>query len=118
MALHGTGRTRQPLREMQHNPQRSHVDGLTGVGLSSRLKTGQGPGAPAAFVPTVRPRGRRLPLYAPLPEYSLTLIQSHKDLLFHCLVQHRPCSMGWVTTSIQPFDGQRVVHCTHSNLLL
>lgn len=39
--LHGSGRVRQPLRELQHNP-RANTEGFTGVGLSSHLKTSQG----------------------------------------------------------------------------
>lgn len=39
--LHGSGRVRQPLRELQHNP-RANTESFTGVGLSSHLKTSQG----------------------------------------------------------------------------
>ncbi|KAG8167496.1 hypothetical protein KVR01_003185 [Diaporthe batatas] len=39
--LHGSGRARQPLRELQHNP-RANTESFTGVGLSSHLKTSQG----------------------------------------------------------------------------
>lgn len=105
VALQGSRRPRQPLREMQHNPQPSHIDNFTtGVGLSSRLKTGQGFGAPAAFVPTVRPRGRRLPVPAQLPECLLMILQSRDGLVFHCLAQHRPCSTAWEITTMQQLE--------------
>lgn len=58
--LHGSGRVRQPLRELQHNP-RANTEGFTGVGLSSHLKTSQGlVGSLAAG--TRPPRGKRLPM--------------------------------------------------------
>lgn len=58
-SLRGEGRMRQPLSEMYHN-QRPTVDNFARGGLSSHLKTGQRPGmTAAAFVPTVRPKGKR-----------------------------------------------------------
>lgn len=58
--LHGSGRVRQPLRELQHNP-RANTESFTGVGLSSHLKTSQGlVGSLAAA--TRPPRGKRLPM--------------------------------------------------------
>lgn len=60
MALSGNGRLRQPLREVRHS-QRSHFDNFSGVGLSSRLKTGQPPGASASFVSSATPQGKLHP---------------------------------------------------------
>lgn len=53
--LHGSGRVRQPLRELQHNP-RANTESFTGVGLSSHLKTSQG--LVGSLAPPVRPRGK------------------------------------------------------------
>lgn len=55
--LHGSGRVRQPLRELQHNP-RANTESFTGVGLSSHLKTSQG--LVGSLAAPVRPRGRTL----------------------------------------------------------
>ena len=52
--LHGSGRLRQPPREVQHN-QRAGTDSFMGAGLSSRLKASQAPGPNGTFVPA--PRG-------------------------------------------------------------
>ena len=57
--LHGSGRARQPLRELQHNP-RANTETFTGVGLSSHLKTSQG--LVGSLAPPVRPRGKPLPI--------------------------------------------------------
>lgn len=56
--LHGSGRLRQPLRELQHNP-RANTESFTGAGLSSHLKTSQG--LVGSLAPPVRPRGKLLP---------------------------------------------------------
>ncbi|CAN8102804.1 unnamed protein product [Discula destructiva] len=61
--LCGEGRMRQPLNEMQPNQRPgSGVDHFARAGLSSHLKTSQGPGMTAtAFVPTLRPRVAQRP---------------------------------------------------------
>lgn len=61
VSLHGSGRVRQPSREIHHN-QRTSTDGLVGVGLSSRLKASQASGPAGAFVHAARPRGELWPL--------------------------------------------------------
>lgn len=85
------GRTRQPLRESQSN-QRPGSESLAGVGLSSRLKTSQGPSVGGTFVSPVRPRGKR----HHLPSASLCMlshIQLYIALEFLCLAQHLPSRM-------------------------
>lgn len=57
VALHGSGRMRQPPLEMQHTEHTS-TDNFTGVGLSSRLKASQASGTYGAFVPAARPHGK------------------------------------------------------------
>lgn len=57
VALHGSGRMRQPSREIQHN-QRAATDNLVGVGLTSRIKASQASGPAGAFVPAARLRGK------------------------------------------------------------
>ena len=73
--LHGSGRVRQPLRELQHNP-RANAESFTGVGLSSHLKTSQG--LVGSLAPPVRPRGK------------LLSIQLCSCTLTDCLVAQRP----------------------------
>lgn len=78
--LRGEGRMRQPLGEIGQN-QRPNVDVLTRAGLSSHLKTGQGPGLiSAGFVPTSRPRSESLS----------TRRQSHDASLKYFPVAQRP----------------------------
>lgn len=57
--LHGSGRVRQPLRELQNNP-RANTESFPGVGLSSHLKTSQG--LVGSLAAPVRPRGKLLPI--------------------------------------------------------
>lgn len=79
VALHGSGRTRQPLREMQHNP-RANTESFPGVGLSSHLKTSQG--LAGSFAPPVRPRVAQRP---GVPAFGATARQRNGSEYHHAI---------------------------------
>jgi E3 ubiquitin-protein ligase CCNP1IP1 len=79
--LHESGRVQQPLIELLHNP-RANTESFPGVGLSSHLKTSQGP-----LAPSVRRGGKWLQ-----DTYSTMLL--HTDLSCSCTTAHR--TIFWV----------------------
>lgn len=101
MALSGNGRLRHPLREVQHN-QRPNLDSFSGAGLSSRLKTGQAPGASGSFVSSAGPQGK-LRLYCPSGSLALIMVpfQLHDDRALLELTStegfdsRRTCTLWW-----------------------